>query len=45
MFRDGLNTSLAHKLVEIGEMNKELILEEWYLSYAKSTHLENTSLL
>ena len=31
MFRDELNTGLACKLVEIGEMNKGLILEEWYL--------------
>jgi len=31
MFRDRLNTGLAYKLVEIGEMNKELTLEEWYL--------------
>ena len=27
MFRDRLNTSLAHKLVEVGE---GMTLEEWY---------------
>jgi len=31
MFRDELNTGLACKLVEIGEMNEGLTLEEWYL--------------
>lgn len=30
MFRDRLNTSLAHKLVEVGEMNEGMTLEEWY---------------
>jgi len=35
MFRDRLNTGLVHKLVEIGEMNKELTLEEWYLKTVK----------
>jgi len=30
MFRDRLNTSLVYKLVEIGEMNEGLTLEEWY---------------
>ena len=35
MFRDGLNTSLAYKLVEIGEINEGLILEEQYLKVVK----------
>jgi len=35
MFRDRLNTGLAYKLVEIGEMNKKLTLEEWYLKKVK----------
>jgi len=31
MFRNKLNTGLAYKLVEIREINKELILKEWYI--------------
>jgi len=28
MFRNGLNTGLAHKLVEIGGINEDITLEE-----------------
>jgi len=35
MFRDGLNTGLACKLVKIGGINKGLTLEEWYLKAVK----------
>jgi len=35
MFRDGLNTGLACKLVEIGVMNRSLTLEEWYFKAVK----------
>ena len=35
MFRDKLNTGLAHKLVKIGGINEILTLEEWYLKAVK----------
>ena len=39
MFRNKLNTGLAHKLVEIREMNEDLTLEEQYL---KAVEFERT---